>query len=226
MPESLPVILLPGLGLDERLFAVQKLELPGLQVPAWLKPRYFETLPEFGRRMAQAVDPGKPCYVGGMSFGGMVALEMSRHLDCRGCFLISSIRSREELPVWAKILAPGAWLLPPRSDLIGAAAGTLLLWTVARLFPPRWQQFCVHLGKMRAPILPWACRAVVAWRPSPVTCPVHQIHGDRDPILPHHQTRPDQIVPRAGHLLPLTHPYVVSNFLRHTLHTQAGTGSA
>ncbi len=215
MSEALPIILLPGLGLDERLFATQQSDLPNIQVPQWIRPGYWESLPEYARRLARSVDPGGPCYVGGMSFGGMVALEMSRHLDCRGCFLISSIRSREELPPWARILAPGVWLLPPRCDLIGAALGALLLWTVARSFPPRWRQFCVHLSKIRAPLMPWACRAAVRWKPTqPFPCPIYQIHGDHDPILPHQATRPDQLIPRGGHLLPLTHPFVITEFLQ------------
>lgn len=214
-PESIPIILLPGLGLDERLYASQKIEFPQIQVPTWLKPRYFETLPAYAERMAEAVNPNGPCYLGGMSFGGMVALEMSRHLDCRGCFLISSIRTREELPYWARFLAPWAWILPPRSDLIGVAAGTALTWTVARFLPRRWQQFCVHLSKTRAPILPWACRAVIRWNPSdPFPCPIHQIHGDHDPIMPIRNTRPDEIVTRGGHLLPLTHPFMISHYIR------------
>jgi len=212
------MILLPGIGLDARLFATQSVAMPEIRVPQWLQPGYFESLPAYAKRMAQAVDPGGPCYVGGMSFGGMVALEMSRHLDCRGCFLISSIRSREELPYWAKFLAPWAWALPPRADLIAAAGGTALLWTVGRVLPPRWKLFCVHLSKTRAPILPWACRVAVKWKPTePVRCPIYQLHGDGDPILPHQFTQPSQLVPRGGHLLPLTHPFVVNEFLRRGL---------
>ena len=214
MPDPIPIILLPGLGLDDRLYALQKVEFPGIRVPAWLPPEYFESLADYARRMAQAVDPGGPCFVGGMSFGGMVALEMSRHLDCRGCLLISTVRSPQELPYWAKFLAPWAWILPPRADLVAAVAGTLLLWTIGRVFPPRWKLFCLHLSRTRAPIMPWACRAVVSWKPSPVTCPVYQIHGDSDPILPHRLTQSDLVIPRAGHLLPLSHPFVITELLR------------
>lgn len=212
--EPIPIILLPGLGLDERLFSTQKIEFPGVQVPAWLRPRWFESLPAYAERMARAVNPGGPCYVGGMSFGGMVALEMSRHLDCRGCFLISSLRSPRELPGWAKFLAPWAWILPPRSDLLLAGAGAATLWTVGRVFPPRWQQFCLHLSRIRAPLMPWALRAVVSWKPSTISCPVFQIHGDRDPIFPHGSPHSGVVVPRGGHLLPLSHPFAISDLLR------------
>lgn len=219
--DSLPIFLLPGLGLDERLYATQRLEFPSLQVPIWLRPKWFESLPQYSRRIAQAIDPRGPCFVGGMSFGGMVALEMSRHLDCRGCFLISSVRSSAELPLWARLLAPGAWLLPLGSDRIAASLATAAMWTMGRRCPASWRQFCTHLSKTRAPMLPWACRAAVSWKPASTTCPVYQIHGDRDPILTHRNTRAEVIVPRGGHLLPLTHPFAVNDWLRRSISSES-----
>lgn len=220
---SIPIFLLPGLGLDERLYSTQKVEFPGISVPPWLRPRWGESLPKYAERMAAAVNPGGPCYVGGMSFGGMVALEMSRHLDCRGCFLISSLRSAQELPGWAKFLSPWAWVLPPRSDLLLAAAGATALWTIGRAFPPRWQQFCLHLSRIRAPLMPWALRAVVSWKPSKVSCPVFQIHGDRDPIFPHGSPHPGVVIPRGGHFLPLSHPFAISDLLRGGIQASASS---
>jgi pimeloyl-ACP methyl ester carboxylesterase len=227
MSANLPIILLPGIGLDERLYAAQSLAFPELRVPAWLRPRYFESLPSYAKRMAVTVDPGGPCYVGGVSLGGMIALEMSRHLDCRGVFLISSIRSRDELPLWARFFAPWAWVVPPRADVIASTAGKLTLWTIGRFLPARWRMFCVHLSKTRATILPWACRAAVRWRPTgKYAAPIHHLHGDQDPIFPHHHTQATQIVPRGGHLLTLTHPFVVNEFLRQGMaHTVAGSDS-
>lgn len=223
MPDNLPIILLPGIGLDERLYAAQTIAISSVTVPDWLKPTYFESLPHYAKRMAEIVDPKGPCYVGGVSLGGMIALEMSRHLDCRGVFLISSIRSRDELPYWARFLAPWAWVLPPRADLIASAAGTSILWTVGRFLPARWRLFCIHLSKTRATILPWACRAAVKWKPTePYAAPVYHLHGDHDPIFPHHYTQVTQLVPRGGHLLPLTHPFVVNEFLRRGME-QSGT---
>jgi pimeloyl-ACP methyl ester carboxylesterase len=63
-------------------------------------------------------------------------------------------------------------------------------------------------------MLPWACRAAVSWKPGPVDCPVYQIHGDLDPVLPHRHTHSAVVIPRAGHLLPLTHPFAISDLLR------------
>jgi hypothetical protein len=43
MADPLPLILLPGMGADARLFAAQKLAFPALVVPPWLPPQPGET---------------------------------------------------------------------------------------------------------------------------------------------------------------------------------------
>ena len=48
----------------------------------------------------------------------------------------------------------------------------------------------------------------------PLGIPVVHLHGDRDRVLPASLTRPDVLVPGGGHVLPLTHPETVNEFLR------------
>src|ERR1700722_13749272 len=72
-----PIIMLPGMAADDRLFRHLRPSLPGLVTPAWIEPRRREPLPAYAGRLARCIDPGVPCFVGGASFGGMVALEMA-----------------------------------------------------------------------------------------------------------------------------------------------------
>lgn len=65
-----PMILLSGMGADERIFAPQLREFEFLRVPAWLVPKRREPLTEYAERFAATIDPGRPVYIGGMSFGG------------------------------------------------------------------------------------------------------------------------------------------------------------
>ena len=64
--------------------------------------------------------------------------------------------------------------------------------------------------------LRWACGAVLTWEATDPaqSFPVHQIHGDRDPILPWRLTKPDVLVRGAGHVLTLSHPRKVNDFIR------------
>jgi pimeloyl-ACP methyl ester carboxylesterase len=72
-----------------------------------------------------------------------------------------------------------------------------------------------QLSESDARFLRWATRAVLRWEPGPpLDVPIFQIHGRRDHVLPVAHTRPDVIVEGAGHVLSLTHPADVNEFLR------------
>ena len=67
------VILLPGLGADERLFVSQRDVWPDLVVPRWLRPELGEDLARYAARLAEQLLVSRPLVLGGCSFGGMVA---------------------------------------------------------------------------------------------------------------------------------------------------------
>jgi pimeloyl-ACP methyl ester carboxylesterase len=215
---DLPLLLLPGVGTDARLFTLQRMEFPQLVVPEWIPPRRGESLDHYAGRLAQAINPRRPCVVGGVSFGGMVALELTRHLPAAGCAVIASVRSASELPLTLRCLGPLAYVLPERTDWLVASCGKLLKHTVGRWLPPRGRMLCDHLSRVRSHLVPWAWRAALQWRPrGDWPCPVYHLHGDADPIFPARRTTPSRIVPGGGHLLPVTHPFVVNEFLRDCL---------
>lgn len=213
MSSQLPLILLPGMGADPRFFEAQAKALANVVAPAWIEPEQRESLASYARRWAGRVDPGGPCLLGGCSLGGMIALEMAPHLQAKACLLISSIRSPDELPRRYRILRPAAAAvtqplraMPIFARVVRAAARRLL----GRQHRPVLEQLADSEGRF----LQWAAWAVLTWNPPPTVVPVVQIHGRRDHVLPHRLTHPDVLVPGGGHVLPVTHPREVNDFLR------------
>jgi pimeloyl-ACP methyl ester carboxylesterase len=216
MSTPIPLILIPGMGADARLFYYQTRGLPNVRVAEWIVPQPRETLRQYAKRLAASVDPGGPCFVGGCSMGGMIAQEMARHLDARACFVISSVRSSTQLPLRARVLRPLTLLLP--------AALVSVALRLAKFFAQRcgWvlgavaRSAIVQFADTDARFLLWAGEAILTWRPMEGECPcrVIQIHGERDFVIPHRGVTVDILVPRAGHLLPISHPETVNEFLR------------
>ena len=208
--DPLPLILLPGMADDDRLFRHLRHALPELMTPSWIDPRGREPLPAYAARLARHINVGGSCFVGGASFGGMVALEMATHLRAEACFLIASVRAADELPWGLRALRPVTRLGP---EWMGTAAG------VACRLGPRLPGTVAgrlrRLSEPRSAFLRWASWAVLSWRPSPEThrVTVYQIHGAADRTLSARLTRPDVVVAGAGHLLPLTHPDAVGEFI-------------
>ncbi len=216
MSSDLPLILLSGMGADERVFRLQRDKFPSLSLPGWIPPQRGEDLPRYAQRMAEHVDPGGPCFVGGVSLGGMIAIEMARFLDCRGCFLIASVRSPRELPWRARVMKPVALLLPPGSGGLPPLASKIALGVAGRFLGPVSKSLLRQLADADRHFLRWASMALLRWKPheDSLAIPIRQIHGDRDHVLPHSLTTPDRLVRGGGHVLPMTHANEVNEFLR------------
>jgi pimeloyl-ACP methyl ester carboxylesterase len=205
------LLLLAGMGADEGLFARQREAFPDLTVLPWPAPAPHESLRDYAARLAKLAPADRPLFVGGASFGGLVARELAAHLDAEACFLICSVRSGTELSWRWRVLRPLAELGPVRLGRLAVALGL-----VAGVALPRGtRRRLLRLGEQRSAFARWAICAALKYRPSPAArrVPVYQIHGERDQTLPVGRTRPHVTVPGAGHLLPLTHAAAVNDFL-------------
>ena len=212
---STPLILYSGLAADEKVFAAQSRVFPQLVVPAWnIQPA--ETLDAYCERTAEALRTQESPVLGGASFGGIVALHMAKHLQPRALVLIGSIRSPSELPRyarWSRPLAPLTQLAPLR--------------LIQRLARPRSQdghlpgathsmrqQFC----DSDPAVIRWSIRCLLRWQQAPqIECPIFHIHGGRDRVLPARNTLPDKLIPEGGHVISVTHPKDVNEFIENVL---------
>lgn len=216
------LVLIPGMGADARLFEDQRAAFPQLIVPRWIAPIRNEGLQAYAERFAREVDLPKHCVLGGASFGGFVALELARHVNPRAVILIGSLRGPHELPRHLRAVKP-------LSNCLGLVPFEILQRVAqsSASFSPLVEQYAAT----DPAFIRWACGAVLSWSTAPpTTAPIFQIHGQRDPILPASCTKPDEIVPGAGHVLSLTHPCEVNAFIRRVLNDvvtgRAGTDRA
>jgi pimeloyl-ACP methyl ester carboxylesterase len=209
------LILLPGLGADERMYAPQCSVFPRLEVPRWLSANPHESLADYSRRMAATIEVSEPFFLGGSSFGGAVALEMARHLKPRAVFLIASCRTPMAIPRHLRFIARcGGWF----------ARGPVL-WTahaVASRSTSRFGELAAEQRTMLVAMirdadpkfLRWGGDALARWSgAADLDVPIHQIHGEADRILPCGRSGTDVAVPGAGHLMNVTHADEVNRFL-------------
>lgn len=212
------LFLLPGLGADERLFSqLGELCMPirSMRPPV---PTVHESMAAYALRVAAQIDLRPEDWIGGCSFGGLVAADIARHRPVSGLVLIGGALTSETVMPLARWLAPLARFVPlrPLRSLISTRAG------LALLFGPLTDMHQRLLTEMLAATTDAMLRAgmhlVTSHFPRfPVLCPVHAIHGGIDRLM-----RPPlsgcRLVPNAGHALPLTHPAEVTTFLREILY--------
>jgi pimeloyl-ACP methyl ester carboxylesterase len=211
------LILLPGMGVDARLFVSQRAAFPRLEVPTWLSPEPDETLERYGARMARriVVGPGEPLYLGGASFGGMVAQEMARALRPRAVFLIASCRSGDQIAGFTRWIERVSRPIPDAALRAGQRWLHLLLPDLLRLPANRQGLFLAMVRDASLNFIRWATRAALNWAPhDQSSVPVHHIHGQRDTLIPVTRVHPDRIVPGVGHLLTMSCSAEVNRFIR------------
>jgi len=218
------LVLFPGLGADAALFAQQTARFPGLTVPGWLEPRPAESLAVYAGRFADQLAAHPPEWVGGSSFGGMVALEVAKRLKPRGVFLIGSARSpRSVSPLFraggavARRLPIGAWSLARRT--LPGIARVLLAGN-----PDGRAIGSAMSPNVSSEFMRWGIGAILDWPGlEDPGIPVHHVHGGADLVMPLSRVKPDRVIPGAGHLLAVTHGGAVNDYLAETMGSAALT---
>lgn len=112
-----------GLGADKRVFKYLTLEHELIPID-WIKPKKRETLIEYSERLIKKYEIGNEEEFGilGVSFGGLVATEISKLKKPKFTILISSVETRKELTGIIKLvgklklieLIPEKLLNPPK----------------------------------------------------------------------------------------------------------------
>ena len=69
------------------------------------------------------------------------------------------------------------------------------------------------LRTARVDVIREASRMIPAWKGASPPCPVRLIHGDRDVLIRAAVVKPDRVIRGGGHLVNLTHPKAVNEFI-------------
>lgn len=203
--EDRTIYLLPGMTPEYPIFSRLTPLLPESEIVTYLPPRPRESLGSYCVRMAEHMTAD--AVLVGVSFGGIVALEISRVLKPRGCILISSIRDPRQLPPWFRVLGR----IDPRTmsaliEMVGKLASVLPKKLSTRSVL-RLRKLYGESGAWHR----WATSLVLGWRPKPFDFPIMQIHGDRDYTFPIRYVSADVCIKGAAHSLLVTHPQAAAD---------------
>lgn len=214
-PNPRPLILFSGLAADAEVFVPQKVAFPQLVVPKWPIPEPNDTLDTYCDRLADELRVHSAPIIGGASFGGIIALHVAQRLNPSAILLIGSVRSPAEFPYalkFARPLRPLVRLIPVR--LIQACCAPMAS-KLARRLTPHFSGLARQFRGADPTVFKWSIARLMDWNSTPTfTCPIFKIHGDRDFVLPLRFTQSDAVVRGGGHVISLTHPTEVNNWIR------------
>ena len=177
------IYLISGMGLDERLFFKMNIDAPNIHHINWIEPLSKEDIQDYARRMMQQIKHRGNIILIGVSFGGMMAIELSKILRVEQVIIISSIKQKEELPFLLKIAPyfPVYYLTTNKMRQVFRK-----VW--GRFFGLFSQEAFEYFDDMFEKFSPkyktWAVSRIANWQNETYPKNLVHIHGTKDKIFP------------------------------------------
>ncbi|MBD0367389.1 MAG: alpha/beta hydrolase [Flavisolibacter sp.] len=206
-----------GLGADKRVF--QKIKLPEGYTPhhiSWIPHRRNETLAQYARRLSAVIDTKLPFVLIGLSFGGMLAVEICRFLKPGKTILISSAAHSKMLPPYIRFLK---WL-PLHKALpyfLLKKPTRIVYWLFGIRAKGEKILFDRILYDTDISFLRWAMHAIITWPERKPPNHIIQIHGSEDTLLPLRFVKADYVIQGGNHFMVYSHAWEVSAVLAQVL---------
>lgn len=212
---SQKIFCISGLGADERVFKNLKVNGHELEYVPWLKPERDESISSYAARMAAPIRHPSPVLLG-VSFGGMMGIEIAKQLSVKQLFIVSSVKSKNEIPRWMRVAGSLKLnkILPIRSYKITERIDNNRLGV-----SNEEEKAMVRDYRRKAdPVyLTWAVNQVLNWQNEWQPANIIHIHGDNDRIFPVKKIVPDYVVKNGTHMIIYNRAAEVGNFIEKEL---------
>lgn len=207
------IYVLSGLGADERVFKSIDFSERNVTFVKWISPAQDESIDSYAKRLLSQIGSARPTLIG-LSFGGMMAIEICKQIDVSKVILISSAKTKSEIPFYFR------WFgLLGLHKIIPALILTKSNWLVRWLFGVEDEIEKVTLEEILSETDPlfskWAIGKIVIWENDYIPKNITHIHGTTDKLLP--MTNCDFEIKGGGHLMILNKAQEISKLLEHIL---------
>lgn len=211
------IYLISGLGADERVFS--RLEFPaGYEVHflPWIQPlNQQEPIGEYALRMTRRIQHPNPVMLG-LSFGGMMSIEIARHIPVEKVILLSSVKQKQELPPYYNGVA--RMLLDNLPDKVLFQKRQFIV----RLFMQSKSEeekalLRDYMTKKDYSYIRWALQAILQWQNEWVPEATIHIHGSSDRPFPRRYVKPTHTIVNGGHFMVMNRAAEISRILEREL---------
>lgn len=213
---SRKIYCISGLGADEKVFCNLQLNGHKLVHIPWLVPKKKEDLQSYAARMASFIKDPSPVLLG-VSFGGMVGIEIAKQMELKRLIIISSIKSTNELPRWMKIAGKIKLnkVLPVKSTKLTEALDNNRLGVATKE-----EKIMVRNYRKNAnPVyVDWAINQVINWKNDWHPGHIVHIHGDRDKLFPIKKIAATHVINGGTHMMIYNRASEIGNYIESLLH--------
>lgn len=193
------VYCISGLGADEKVFCNLHLKGHKLKYIPWLVPHKRETIKQYARRMAEHIEQESPVLLG-VSFGGMIGIEIAKQMKLKQLIIVSSIKSTAELPGWMKLAGKIKLnkLIPAKSYRLTEKIDNNRLGATTK---EEKDMVRTYRKKADPVFLDWAIQEILNWKNDWQPDNIIHINGDKDKIFPIKKIKPTHIIKEGTHMI-------------------------
>jgi hypothetical protein len=189
-----------GLAVDKRVF--KKLTLStnfSIHYIEWIRPFSRESIGSYAKRLSASIDQTQPFALIGLSFGGMIAIEMNQFVHPVKTIIISSAATKAELPWFIRFIRLPLYKLIPLKLMKNPNQIFFRLFGIKT--KDEKELLKEILKDTDSNILSWSIHAIINWRNEVIPPNFIHIHGNADNILPIKFTKPDIIIEGGHHFM-------------------------
>jgi len=168
-----------GLGADERVLKFLKINFE-TEIIRWIDPQPNEKLKSYANRLLDQINQEQEFGLLGVSFGGIVAIEISKLIKPAKLILISSVQTSKQLPrmyisfgkTQILSLIPNKLIKPPK-PILGFLFGAQNKQLLKEIIDDTEPQF-----------IRWALNSIINWSNEIEPTETLRIHGTKDRLIP------------------------------------------
>ena len=211
---KIPIYFVPGLAANTKIFEFISLPEEHFELIFldWILPTSVnEPIQDYAKRMCDKIQHENAILVG-VSFGGVMVQEMSKHIPTSKVIIISSIKNNQELPNRLKIAQiTKAYKLFPSKIISNIEKYEQYFFN--DYLKKRAELYKIYLSVRDKTYLQWAIFNVLHWKQTETLPYVTHIHGDDDEIFPLKNIKGAQIIEKGTHIMILNKAKTISKIL-------------
>lgn len=178
------VYLMPGMAASPKIF--EHIRLPESQFEIhyleWILPIKDEAIDAYAQRMTTFIKHDNIVLLG-VSFGGVLVQEISKHINVRKLIIVSSVKSYHELPK-KMLLAKTTMAYKLLPVQMASNIELFAKYAFGSNIKKRLELYKKYLSVNDSNYLNWAIKHMVCWSQENYNTDIVHIHGDHDAVFP------------------------------------------
>lgn len=184
-----------GLGADKRVFQYLRLNHDLIPID-WITPEPKEPIEKYAKRLSSVINTEEEFGLVGVSFGGLIAVEISKIVNPQITILISSVETKNELPFLFRSFGRAVLsFLPERFfDIPRRSSGYIFGTAKTELLHQILDDTDLSFAK-------WAVNQLMNWQNIERLNSVMKISGTKDLIIPASGGENETLVQDGAHFM-------------------------